>query len=1455
MRPAAFAALALWLIVVTFAIGAFGRVPVYAMDPREGAWLGVGDVFIHESPNRWNVFPASATVNRLIVDDYILWVATDDGVIRFDTGTLRSTRLTMDDGLPSQVVKTVAADATFVWFGTNKGLVRYRKTDHTIKVYTEADGLPHRGVNDALAVGRQVWFATRGGLAFYNPDVDGIRGFTEKDGLASANGLELFQIGIDVWMRTDVGLSRFRTETRVFSNFSSKEIGGDQIRTFVQDGDTIWIATENGLAKFSASQDHIGAFPQQASLDGRSVVGIEVSPPNVFMTTDKGVAQYNETTNAFYHYSKADGLLRQEGAIGTLLVGSLYTVVFPDGAETLDTSANVWQTRSIEVTQTSERSTRVNAFGTFNGSTPYDFTHNQFAPGGYATAVGGVGFGQRIGGDRQLNGSVWLDYGQVDASGIRDLQYKVEYIGNKHDILRQIDVSDKLQYRYLEEGLDRPLLLQGARMKLSTPDLESKGAAEIHAGFRRGQVVRDFLTGPRQNVYQLTTKNIIPATERVTVDGMLLTSGMDYTIVYPAAQLTFLNPERIDDLSVISVEYEVDLMPKKDLGNLSALDLLPSNNEVGQWVQSGTPNVITDEAGLYNQIDGAAPKYINHGWTESVYATYQQANEQIQVAIHDMGSTANAQALFNYELPLDRQNTNPSLGTSVIDLGLTTAYASYSWTDRFVIELSISDKTDASKASLIVFTLEVLNRKQNAGAESGDPLREFLVSERVSVKPSSDVEIGARAVHVQQIGSNGVAGRELASGIIDERFQRAVGKDGLFTGYSELGGSHREDVSRQDGFAAMTLLRFSNPSLAGSATGRYQQEGYNSIGSDATRFGRMRDEAVVNLTGYPVSFMPTTVFFDRQSSYLSTGPGIGTLQHALARFQVNHEKYPAASIQVGDTTLDSPGFYSTNRVQVVGQTEYDAAHIIPYIKRFNINALYSISDASTREGTVHVFDDRVSLSRIEGRLSPTATDAIYALFRSRDVARDPAQQNVWERAAWHWELYSGAQTSVIPGLIPQLGYNVVYDDTSLPATAIATTSSSLSYGGLNQGFAAARVSPCGPSTTSLSPIVPAPGGVYSGGPNAPAMASATGYPGVVSPGGVNGRENPVGIVPGGVGACRVSANGLPGGAMLASPFMFGAAGAAVTPASAPVTVTPSLSQTNPVGPGNVTLGPSTRDANTTAVAALGIYPGRWLSSMGPISVMPAVSVTNDEKAVGLLRTGFERDYRFDNRAVYASSGKFSAQLYERYQVSTVDQDRHLSAVQTEFDNLFIYRPIPRSPITIQFNYLDVAALNNVSALLAGAGSWNDQTNYTAILEWLMRWNHFITTHPKATFELGTTRGMTSPDPINPQVLDVMSYNQWQAGVELELRFYPLPDASKLYVMQHNGIFRLFGEDRGSIEAYQWYVGVGTIWRVGDNIFLNTQWDWRQTNCVGPPGSSACVGSKTLVPLVLMMVNL
>src|SRR5512139_1479403 len=107
--------LALAACVLLQAAAARARTPEIAIDPRDGIWIAQDDKFIFQTLDRWSVFEAGATVNKLVVDQTILWVATDDGVVRFDIGSQKSTKLTMDDGLPSQRVSTVAYDDQYVW--------------------------------------------------------------------------------------------------------------------------------------------------------------------------------------------------------------------------------------------------------------------------------------------------------------------------------------------------------------------------------------------------------------------------------------------------------------------------------------------------------------------------------------------------------------------------------------------------------------------------------------------------------------------------------------------------------------------------------------------------------------------------------------------------------------------------------------------------------------------------------------------------------------------------------------------------------------------------------------------------------------------------------------------------------------------------------------------------------------------------------------------------------------------------------------------------------------------------------------------------------------------------------------------------------------------------------------------------------------------------------------------
>lgn len=1027
-------------------------------DPREGVWLGAGELFVHQAMDRWSVFSAPATVNKLASDGTVVWVATDDGAIRLDTGSRRAVRFGMEEGLPSQSVTAVAADDNYVWFATNKGVARYRKLDRTLRIFTEADGLPHRAVNDILVAGRLVWFATRDGIAYYDPDLDGLRSLTTADGLAGGNVAELFTVGDDLWCRTDQGLSRLRVKARHFSNFGWKEIGGSEIRVFVQDGDRVWVGTENGLVSFEPTSDTFLAFPQRSVLEGKAIVGVEPFTDYLFITTDEEVVQFHKTRRTIRRFTEADGLLRRAGARGTILQGGQLVMLFADGAEVYDIQRDRWSSRTLGVTEGGKQTSGSRLWTKLNASTPYDLRAHGFSDDRYATAEAGGGLGQAFENGRSFDANFRLDYGQLEMSGVRDFEANLEYLGNERDLVREVRAGDKLTYRTVEEGLERPFPITGGHVRLASPGAEPTVQSTVDAGLRRGLSAREFFYRSRQDVYQLGHKYILPGSERVTVDGELLVSGVDYTIIYSAGQLAFLDPERTDDLSIIGVDYEYDLMAKKGLGVMSILDFLPADREVGDWVRSGDPRLISEESGLYAQIDGAAPKYIDRGWNRSVYAEYRQASRSLQVAVHDMGSEANAQAIFNFDLPAARETVSGH-DNVVIDIGLASSYAIKAVSKDYYFELSIDEKSDAAKQTLKLFALQVLDRAESAGENRVPSPQPFFAAARVAATPTPGLELGARTVR-QTPGplasaNAGAATPGLYGGGLDARLEQPVG-EGRLTVYGETMGTQGADPGSQPGMGAMSRLRLSHPLLEGVVTGRWLSPGYLPLtsnrvlaGYDATTgktlTGTLRHEESLQATAYPARWLPATVFFSRQTSAADQG-GEGVVQQVLGRLQLNRERLPATSLQLGHALLDSPTDSHTSRIRFVAQTEYDLAQW-PLsgigVRRFDLRALYGISDATTNQGAVFARGDRAEQMRLEARLAPTSVETLYALYRSRrSTFQLPA--NDWVLGIYHWELNAGARSERIRGIVPILNYSVVFDDDRVSnPTSVTSTKGSL----------------------------------------------------------------------------------------------------------------------------------------------------------------------------------------------------------------------------------------------------------------------------------------------------------------------------------------------------------------------------------------------------------------------------
>jgi len=1078
--------------------------------------------------------------------------------------------------------------------------------------------------------------------------------------------------------------------------------------------------------------------------------------------------------------------------------GAQWTVVFPEGAQIYDGKSDQFVERKLGTTESNESKTTAHLFLRGNAQTPYDFQKHQWDSQRYDTGDGNISFGHTFDGERNLSGSVRLDYGTLETNGIRDLQYKVEYLGAQNDALRDVRMEDKLKYQTLEEGIERPLLVQGAYARAATPGAEPKASLTATAGFRRGELVRDFITGPRQTVYNLSRKYIVPGSERVYVDGELLTNGTDYTVVNTAGQLAFLNPERIDDLSVISVEYEADLTPKKDLGSLSLLDMLPADNEVGTWARSGEATLITDESGLYTQIDGGAPKYIERGWVSSVYVKYVQGARNIQVAIHDMGSDSGAQAIYNFSLPAARMPI-PGIDNAVVQMDLSAAYSAFAYLDRFYIELNIGSKDDASLSSIELFANQVVKRKSQAGANSGDQFKQWMMATRAATSPVQGMEIGARVAQLQNTSEvmrdpitnqpmvDPVSGmqklaptRGLLTGTADARYQHAIGQGGLITGYGEFAGSDRQDSGAPNGWAGMGFVRLSHSALEGMISGRKSSQGFTSMGSDSTRFGKLSDELRLSATGYPVAWLPTTVFFTRQNSWLDDGTGTGTItdrtgviQHALARIQLNKKGLPMLSQQVGRTDLDNANF-KTGRWQSVSQLDYDLAQIpgVTFIKRFNVRGLYSISQADTDPTGKASYTDRVQLSRLEGKFLPTNTESIYALFRSRLVERQNQGREDYARNLLHWEIYSGIQSAIIPGLVPKVNYTATFDDNRLPVASASTDTSTATGTGTGTG---------------------------------------TGTP------------------------------------ILAPPSLRASTSALVPPGPSP-----------PVpGAGPV---PPTRTVQATIGGALGIFPGQWWKLLAPAAIEPQFSVGDSETAIDQLKTQYNRTYRFDNRAVWAGGGKWDAELYQLYQVGVTQSDHHKNAEQLQIRNRFVYRPAFNSPITLRLNYQDTRGLNAEGVgtgwadqalyeiILEWLMRWNaglttrarftfdrtDTSNYAAIDP---------DTGLAITYD--NTQYKAGPE------IELRFFPLQEAAA---LYLYQRDGFFRLF--GHND-----GATYGMTDGTSYYIAAGGIWRMGDKIYLDGGVQYDHLGCFTsacPNGTyfkSACSAVSRITPRLYLTVNL
>ena len=200
------------------------------------------------------VFKLSAQnhINDFAMEGNYLWIATDGGVVKFNTSDQSHTLYTTVDGLVSNYVTTIAVDKTGAkWFGTYDGVTKF---DGSIwKTFTKNDGMVSNLISKIIQdKSGLMWFGTVGnGAIYYDGSAWKIR---TSGSILTSNYVNTFGLEENgtLWFGTQSGISSWLSEGSKYAKFATIPTNSSKIvyAMAVDRNNVKWIGTNGGGISF-----------------------------------------------------------------------------------------------------------------------------------------------------------------------------------------------------------------------------------------------------------------------------------------------------------------------------------------------------------------------------------------------------------------------------------------------------------------------------------------------------------------------------------------------------------------------------------------------------------------------------------------------------------------------------------------------------------------------------------------------------------------------------------------------------------------------------------------------------------------------------------------------------------------------------------------------------------------------------------------------------------------------------------------------------------------------------------------------------------------------------------------------------------------------------------------------------------------------------------------------------
>jgi ligand-binding sensor domain-containing protein len=110
-----------------------------------------------------------------------------------------------------------------------------------------------------------------------------------------------------MWFGTNKGISAYNTKTREFTNYGPENLPGKTVHALKLDGNTLWIGTSAGLAKYGKESGEFEKITLPVEGQGNDVVHVLAIDGNtVWIGTRIGIHVYDKTTGEFMTYGEDD---------------------------------------------------------------------------------------------------------------------------------------------------------------------------------------------------------------------------------------------------------------------------------------------------------------------------------------------------------------------------------------------------------------------------------------------------------------------------------------------------------------------------------------------------------------------------------------------------------------------------------------------------------------------------------------------------------------------------------------------------------------------------------------------------------------------------------------------------------------------------------------------------------------------------------------------------------------------------------------------------------------------------------------------------------------------------------------------------------------------------------------------------------------------------------------------